>query len=90
MEVIWCFLINVQYIYDCEKKLVEKYDVSSIGIGGGGGEYFFQDGFGWINGVMLKMFDLICLQEKLCDSVLFICLVLLSVMLIKMLFVVMQ
>lgn len=63
MDISWYFLINVQYIYDWEKKLVEKYDVSIIGMGGGGGEYLLQDGFGWINGVMLKMLDLICLKE---------------------------
>ncbi len=34
---------------------------------GGGGRY--QDGFGWTNGVTLKMLDLICSQEKPCDSV---------------------
>ncbi len=51
------------------EKLVEKYDVSSTGTGGGGGEYPLQDGFGWTNGVTLKMLDLICPQEKPCDSV---------------------
>ncbi|MGU0160045.1 trehalase family glycosidase [Escherichia coli] len=34
--------------------------VSTTGTGGGGGEYPLQDGFGWTNGVTLKMlrFDL--------------------------------
>ncbi len=35
---------------------------------GGGGEYPLQDGFGWTNGVTLKMLDLICPQEKPCDA----------------------
>jgi len=48
---------------------VEKYDVSTTGTGGGGGEYPLQDGFGWTNGVTLKMLDLICPKEKPCDSV---------------------
>ncbi|VEA46916.1 trehalase [Salmonella enterica subsp. arizonae] len=65
----WRFLTNVQHTYDREKKLVEKYDVSSTGTGGGGGEYPLQDGFGWTNGVTLKMLDLICPQKKPCDSV---------------------
>ncbi|RFU91130.1 MULTISPECIES: alpha,alpha-trehalase [Citrobacter] len=69
MEVTWRFLTNVQHTYDREKKLVEKYDVSSTGTGGGGGEYPLQDGFGWTNGVTLKMLDLICAKEKPCDSV---------------------
>ncbi|HGY3717280.1 TPA: alpha,alpha-trehalase [Citrobacter gillenii] len=68
-EVTWRFLTNVQHTYDREKKLVEKYDVSSTGTGGGGGEYPLQDGFGWTNGVTLKMLDLICAKDKPCDSV---------------------
>ncbi len=51
MEVTWRFLTNVQHTYDSKQKLVEKYDVSSTGTGGGGGEYPLQDGFGWTNGV---------------------------------------
>lgn len=69
MEVTWRFLSNVQHTYDREKKLVEKYDITSTGTGGGGGEYPLQDGFGWTNGVTLKMLDLICPQQKPCDSV---------------------
>lgn len=69
MDVTWRFLTNVQHTYDREQKLVEKYDVSTTGTGGGGGEYPLQDGFGWTNGVTLKMLDLVCPQEKPCDSV---------------------
>ena len=69
MDVTWRFLTNVQHTYDREKKLVEKYDVSSTGTGGGGGEYPLQDGFGWTNGVTLKMLDLICAKDKPCDNV---------------------
>jgi alpha,alpha-trehalase len=68
MDVTWRFLSNVQHTYDREKKLVEKYDVSSTGTGGGGGEYPLQDGFGWTNGVTLKMLDLVCPKETPCDS----------------------
>lgn len=35
-------------------KLVEKYNVSASG-GGGGGEYPLQDGFGWTNGVLRRL-----------------------------------
>lgn len=69
MDITWRFLTNVQHTYDREKKLVEKYDVSSTGTGGGGGEYPLQDGFGWTNGVTLKMLDLICAKDNPCDSV---------------------
>ena len=69
MDVTWRFLTNVQHTYDREKKLVEKYDVSTTGTGGSGGEYPLQDGFGWTNGVTLKMLDLICAKEKPCDNV---------------------
>ncbi|EIQ79053.1 periplasmic trehalase [Shigella flexneri 1235-66] len=69
MDVTWRFLTNVQHTYDREKKLVEKYDVSSTGTGGGGGEYPLQDGFGWTNGVTLKMLDLICAKDNPCDNV---------------------
>lgn len=69
MDVTWRFLTNVQHTYDREKKLVEKYDVSSTGTGGGGGEYPLQDGFGWTNGVTLKMLDLICTKDNPCDNV---------------------
>lgn len=68
MEVSWRFMTNVQLTYNREQKLVEKYDVSTIGAGGGGGEYPLQDGFGWTNGVTLKMLDMLCGSQKPCDS----------------------
>ncbi|MBV4551674.1 alpha,alpha-trehalase TreA [Pseudomonas sp. SWRI102] len=49
------FLQQVQAVYGKEDKLVEKYDLSGQGDGGGGGEYELQDGFGWTNGVTLKL-----------------------------------
>jgi alpha,alpha-trehalase len=33
----------------------EKYDVTHPGVAGGGGEYQVQTGFGWTNGVLLKL-----------------------------------
>mmetsp|Transcript_3283 Transcript_3283/g.9510 ORF Transcript_3283/g.9510 Transcript_3283/m.9510 type:complete len:550 (-) Transcript_3283:20-1669(-) len=39
------------------KKMVEKYDATAIGVSGGGGEYAVQAGFGWTNGVMLSLLD---------------------------------
>jgi len=42
-------------VYRKTGKLVEKYNVYEIGLEGGGGEYPVQDGFGWTNGVLLKL-----------------------------------
>jgi alpha,alpha-trehalase len=36
-------------------KMMEKYNVIDLNIEGGGGEYPSQDGFGWTNGVYLKL-----------------------------------
>ncbi len=36
-------------------KMVEKYNVQDIHLEAGGGEYPVQDGFGWTNGVFLKL-----------------------------------
>jgi alpha,alpha-trehalase len=52
-------LADVQQVYAAEQKLVEKYVVEGPNAGGGGGgEYPLQDGFGWTNGVTLKLLDL--------------------------------
>jgi alpha,alpha-trehalase len=53
------FLADVKNVYAKQQKLVEKYVVEGAGTGGGGGgEYPLQDGFGWTNGVTLKLLDL--------------------------------
>ena len=58
-EAIACrWMVNVQNVYAQTGKLVEKYDVMTIGRSGGGGEYPTQDGFGWTNGVMRKLMAL--------------------------------
>jgi alpha,alpha-trehalase len=44
-------------VYKQTGKLVEKYDVTTDGKGGGGGEYPLQDGFGWTNGVLAALLD---------------------------------
>ena len=38
-------------------KLLEKYNVENTRLPAGGGEYPLQDGFGWTNGVLLKLLD---------------------------------
>jgi alpha,alpha-trehalase len=42
-------------IYKATGKLVEKYNVEDPHAEAGGGEYPLQDGFGWTNGVLLKL-----------------------------------
>jgi len=39
-------------------EMYEKYDVTTRGIPGGGGEYAVQTGFGWTNGVALHLLQL--------------------------------
>jgi alpha,alpha-trehalase len=58
-EAIACrWMANVARVYRETGKLVEKYDVIATDRPGGGGEYPTQDGFGWTNGVMLKLMAL--------------------------------
>lgn len=42
-------------VYKNTGKLVEKYNVVDLSLEAGGGEYPVQDGFGWTNGVLLKL-----------------------------------
>jgi alpha,alpha-trehalase len=58
-ETVACrWMLNVNRVYRDTGKLVEKYDVTTSGRSGGGGEYPLQDGFGWTNGVMRKLIAL--------------------------------
>lgn len=69
-EIAMRFLNTVQKIYDKKHKLVEKYTVEGKGVGyGSGGEYPLQDGFGWTNGVTLKLMKLYCPKNVICNSV---------------------
>lgn len=68
-DIGWRFLRNIQMTYDKKHKLVEKYVVEGSELGGGqGGEYALQDGFGWTNGVTLKLLDKYCPRHKTCNS----------------------
>lgn len=42
-------------VYQATGKLMEKYNVENIALEAGGGEYPNQDGFGWTNGVLLRL-----------------------------------
>jgi len=45
-------------VHENTGKLVEKYNVEALGLEAGGGEYPNQDGFGWTNGVLLRLLSL--------------------------------
>ncbi len=47
----------VEKVYKETGKLMEKYNVVDINKDAGGGEYPGQDGFGWTNGVTLKLIE---------------------------------
>ncbi len=48
--------LNVKVYFETNK-MMEKYDVVDMNKKGGGGEYKLQDGFGWTNGVFLKLWS---------------------------------
>ena len=49
--------LNIK-VYKATGKLMEKYNVADNNLLAGGGEYPSQDGFGWTNGVLLKLMKL--------------------------------
>jgi alpha,alpha-trehalase len=57
-EISHRWLTTVAALYEHDSKLVEKYAIDNNAhdpMGGGGGEYPLQDGFGWTNGVTSKL-----------------------------------
>ncbi|HVI24891.1 MAG TPA: alpha,alpha-trehalase TreF [Xanthomonadaceae bacterium] len=57
-EIAARWLDTVGSLYERECKLVEKYVLEPTpegAVGGGGGEYPLQDGFGWTNGVTRRL-----------------------------------
>lgn len=49
----WC--TNVERVFQNTNKLMEKYDAIDTNNLAGGGEYPNQDGFGWTNGVYMRL-----------------------------------
>jgi alpha,alpha-trehalase len=49
------WLQNNREVYRVTGKLMEKYNVVQVGKLTGGGEYELQEGFGWTNGVFLRL-----------------------------------
>lgn len=58
----WIALNNK--VFQSTGKLMEKYNVVNIDLEAGGGEYPGQDGFGWTNGVLLKLISLYGLNKQ--------------------------
>ena len=55
MDIASGWIDNVKRIFQTTGKMLEKYNVEDITLPAGGGEYPVQDGFGWTNGVFLKL-----------------------------------
>ncbi|MBJ6117020.1 alpha,alpha-trehalase TreF [Pontibacter sp. BT310] len=55
-------------VYQETGKLMEKYNVENLGLPAGGGEYPNQDGFGWTNGVLLKLISLYPELQKITEA----------------------
>lgn len=55
--------LNIK-VYQNTGKLMEKYNVEDISLKAGGGEYQTQDGFGWTNGVLLKLLTMYPQYDK--------------------------
>jgi alpha,alpha-trehalase len=55
--------LNIK-VYKNTGKLVEKYNVTDMTLEAGGGEYPVQDGFGWTNGVLLKLMDIYAFDKQ--------------------------
>jgi alpha,alpha-trehalase len=51
------WVANNLMVYELTGKLVEKYNVIDLGLPAQGGEYEVQHGFGWTNGVLLKLMN---------------------------------
>ncbi len=51
-------------VYKQTGKLMEKYNVAELGLKAGGGEYPLQDGFGWTNGVLLRLLNTVPALQK--------------------------
>lgn len=57
-RIAQAWMSNVESIFNKTGKLMEKYNVVDTSIIASGGEYLNQDGFGWTNGVYVKLKDL--------------------------------
>lgn len=54
--------LNIK-VFHTTGKMMEKYNVMDANLESGGGEYASQDGFGWSNGVLLKVMKVYNIKE---------------------------
>ena len=54
-------------VFKATGRLMEKYDVTDLDKPAGGGEYPSQDGFGWTNGVLLKLISMYGITQESSD-----------------------
>ena len=59
LEIASRFVNLAEKVYASTGKMMEKYNVCDLDLEAGGGEYPLQDGFGWTNGVVKKLLQLI-------------------------------
>ena len=52
-------------VYKNTGKMMEKYNVIDLSLAAGGGEYPNQDGFGWTNGVVLALHQMLSLNNEI-------------------------
>ena len=52
-----------QKVFTSTGKMMEKYNVTDLQLEAGGGEYPTQDGFGWTNGVVIKLIQILEASE---------------------------
>ncbi|GHA71547.1 alpha,alpha-trehalase TreF [Pontibacter akesuensis] len=57
-EIAQRWVAKNREVFQNTGKLMEKYNVVDMTLQAGGGEYPNQDGFGWTNGVLLKLISL--------------------------------
>ncbi len=55
--------LNIK-VFHSTGKMMEKYNVVDTKLEAGGGEYASQDGFGWTNGVLLKLMKMYGIADK--------------------------
>lgn len=55
-EVAQRWLALNEKVFRQEGEMMEKYNVVDTRLVGGGGKYENQDGFGWTNGVALRLY----------------------------------
>ena len=54
-EIAKKWVLNNYFGFENHNLMFEKYDVTNLGQPGGGGEYKIDTGFGWTNGVAIKL-----------------------------------